>query len=194
MTYCGPSDVKTYLGITGTGDDGLIGSLCQRATEAIDRYTRRTFEAVTDTTRYYDAIGNHIRGRTLYLDTDCVSVTSVTNGDGNAISSSERTVWPRNETPFSAIRIKGTAGKYWTYDDDWEDAIVVTGRFAYSTSPPDDIIQAAIRWAAYMYRQKDSQVFDTTAIPDAGVITVPQGIPADVRMMLDPYVRQAVYW
>jgi len=32
-------------------------------------------------------------------------------------------------------------------------------------------------------------VFDTTAIPSAGIIQVPQGIPADVRMLLDPYVK-----
>ena len=42
-----------------------------------------------------------------------------------------------------------------------------------------------------MYRQKDASVFDTTAIPDQGVIVSPQGIPRDVRLMLDPYVRRS---
>ena len=39
----------------------------------------------------------------------------------------------------------------------------------------------------FKYRQKDAQVFDVTAVPDAGVITVPQGIPADVKRILRSY-------
>jgi hypothetical protein len=45
--------------------------------------------------------------------------------------------------------------------------------------------------AGYYYRQKDAGVFDTTAIPDMGVIQVPQGIPRDVQLILNPY-RKAV--
>ncbi len=65
----------------------------------------------------------------------------------------------------------------------------MTGKWAYSTTPPDDIEHACTRLAAYMYRQKDAQTFDTTAIPDAGVILVPQGIPKDVKMILDHYKK-----
>jgi hypothetical protein len=45
--------------------------------------------------------------------------------------------------------------------------------------------------AAYYYQQKDAQVFDTVAIPDAGVITIPSGIPADVKLILAPYRKYA---
>jgi hypothetical protein len=70
--------------------------------------------------------------------------------------------------------------------------IEVVGKFAYSTSAPNDIVHATERLVGYYYRQKDSQVFDVTAIPDAGVLMIPQGIPADVKLLLKPYVR-AVY-
>ena len=45
--------------------------------------------------------------------------------------------------------------------------------------------------ASYFYRQKDAQVFDVTATPELGTITVPAGIPADVRILLDPYRRRS---
>jgi hypothetical protein len=33
------------------------------------------------------------------------------------------------------------------------------------------------------------QVFDTTAIPDAGVITIPSGIPATVEKVIKRYKK-----
>ena len=75
----------------------------------------------------------------------------------------------------------------WEFDIDGE--VSVLGAWGYSTSPPDDIVHACIRLAGYYYRQKDAQVFDVTAVPDAGIITIPQGIPADVKLILDKYPR-----
>jgi len=67
--------------------------------------------------------------------------------------------------------------------------VYISGKWSYSSSAPDDIVHACVRLSAYYFRQKDAQVFDVTAIPDAGVITMPQGIPADVKLMLEPYRR-----
>ena len=47
----------------------------------------------------------------------------------------------------------------------------MNGSFLALYIAPDDIKQACVRLTAYLYRQRDSQVFDVTAIPDAGVIT-----------------------
>jgi hypothetical protein len=112
----------------------------------------------------------------------------VTNGDNIAVSSSEYTTIPRNETPFRRIRILSNSGKLWQYTDEWMDAISVTGRWAYSTSAPDDIQQACLRLASFFYKQRDQQMFDVTAI-EAGVLVSPVGIPADVRRILAPYVK-----
>ena len=78
----------------------------------------------------------------------------------------------------------------WEFDTDYW--VSVAGTWGYSATPPDDIIHACIRLAAYYYRQKDAQVFDTTAMPEQGVITVPQGIPRDVKLILEPYIRQGL--
>jgi hypothetical protein len=113
----------------------------------------------------------------------------VINGDGTSISASSYVTNPRNQTPWYGLRFKLNSGLYWTFDQDPENAISITGRWAYSVTAPADIVHATVRMATYMYRQKDSNTFDVTAIPGAGVIEVPQGIPRDVGKILEPYRR-----
>ena len=196
MAYTTKALVKTYLGITSTGDDTLIDALLAAAQKAIDTYTQRTFEATGDTTRYY-TVGHDTVGRLLYLDHEICSITSVkTDADATTPTSlTENTDYiglPRNESQFNRLEILSSSTYTWTYTDDPEFGVEVAGKFAYSTTAPDDIAQACKRLTAYYYRQKDSQVFDVTAIPEAGVISVPVGIPADVKKTLDLY-RTKVY-
>jgi len=193
MAYTTAALVKSYLGITGSGDDTLIGLLIDQACTAIDSHCQRTFSASADSTRNY-TVGEDTFGDVLYFDEDICAITSVTNdADGSSpVSLTQNTHYiamPRNTTPYHAIRLLNSSNYYWTYTTDPEKGITVVGKFAYSTTPPNDIIHATERLVGYYYRQKDSQVFDVTAIPDAGVITIPQGIPEDVKMLLKPYVR-----
>jgi hypothetical protein len=190
MAYALKADVKAYLDVSGTGSDDLIDDLLDRATAVIDQYTGRTFAAAADTEQTLDAAGKHITARAIYLDRDLCSITTITNGDGIEVASTEYVTVPANETPYYAIRIKGSAGKTWTYSTDWESAITIEGRWAYSTTPPDDIVHACVRLASFYYRQRDAQMMDVTAI-EAGVVLKPMGMPADVRMALAPYRRLA---
>jgi uncharacterized phage protein (predicted DNA packaging) len=195
MAYATPALLKQYLGVDGSGDDVLLTSLIARAQSAIDHYTGRTFEASADTTRKF-TVGVDTDGRMLYFDEDCAAITTVkTNADdgsgGTTIASTEYVTHPRNRTPYHAIDLLSSSSNSWTYTTDPEAGITVAGKWAYSTTAPDDIVHACIRLAGYYYRQKDAGVFDTTAIPDMGVIQVPQGIPRDVQLILNPY-RKAV--
>lgn len=186
MAYCAASDVKTYLGITGSGDDTLIAALCVRAQAMVDRYCNRTFEASSNTNRTFDAVRDVSLG-VLFLDEDLASVNTVTNGDATTVTGAQYATEPRQTAPYYALRLLASANIAWTYTTDPENAITVNGKWAYSTAAPADIVHATIRWAAYLYRQKDASTFDTTAAPELGVITVPQGIPADVEKLLTPY-------
>jgi len=202
MSYASLTLLKSYLGISVTTDDTLLTNLLTRAQQAIDSHCHRTFEARTET-RYYrqeavaieDAFGYDITHEVLnpvsdvlYLDDDLLSVTTLTNGDGTTIPSSGYWLEPRNDgPPYWYIRLKSAYS--WEFDTDGE--ISVAGTWGYATTAPDDIVHAAIRLAAYYYRQKDAQVFDVTAMPDVGVVTIPQGMPADVKLVLQPYVRLA---
>lgn len=186
MAYCTNSDVKIYLGISGSGDDTLLTSLCTRAQAMVDRYCNRTFEASSNTDRKFDAVRDTVLG-VLFLNEDLASINTITNGDATTVTSGQYVTEPRAVTPYYAIRLLASANIAWTYTTDPENAITINGKWAYSTSAPADVVHATIRWAAYLYRQKDASTFDTTASPDLGVITVPQGIPADVEKLLAPY-------
>lgn len=187
MSYATRTQVKTYLGIVGTGDDDLIDNLIDRATTAIESHTGWVFEAAT-ATRYFNS--KAVEGYVLWVGGDLVSVTTLLNGDDDStvILPADYRLLPRNEgPPYYGIKMLVDTTTTWEFDVDGEVSIL--GGWGYSTSPPDDIVHACIRLAGYYYRQKDAQVFDVTAVPDAGIITIPQGIPADVKLILDKYPR-----
>ena len=190
MAYAQVSDVKLYRGIasTETDDDTLLATLIDAAQSAIDAYCDRTFDATATSTRYYDAVAD-IDGRRLYLDAECAQIVTITNGDGAVVASTSYTTVPRNQTPYREIVLKAGSTVSWDYDTDPEDAITVRGRWAYGMTIPAAIGQAAVRLTAYLYAQKDAQVFDVTMFPDAGVMTVPQGMPRDVQELLRPFRR-----
>lgn len=193
MAYTTVANLKTYLGITGGTDDILLASLISRAQKKIDSDVGFTFEASADATRKF-TVGVDTEGDTLTLDTWLCSITSIiTNADATSpvtLTASEYVTEPRNTTPYYAIRILSSSTNTWTYTTNPENGVTVTGKWAWSTTAPDDIVHACTRLAGYFYRQKDAGVFDVTAIPDAGVIQVPQGIPRDVRLILDGYLRR----
>jgi hypothetical protein len=190
MAYASLSDLKLYRGIgtTSTSDDVLLTALLGRAQKQVESYCGRVFEAAVTATRSYDAIRDTSPDRrTLYLDDDLCEVTTITNG--TAVEVTKYVTEPVNEAPYHAIRLKLSAGELFTYSSDPESAISVRGKWAYSTAAPADVVHATIRLAAYLYAQKDASVFDVTTFPDAGVMTLPQGMPRDVKIILEPYRR-----
>jgi len=193
--YASLAEVKLYRGIatTETSDDTLLTSLIARAEEQIDSYCHRVFLApTTAAARYYDAVRYVSPDRkTLYLDEDLATITTIANSNetSTTIPSTHYTPEPRNATPYYAIRLNHRSDELWTWSEAPEDAIAVVGRWGYATTVPADIAHATIRLANYLYSQKDASVYDVTVIPDAGVMTVPQGLPRDVREILDPYRR-----
>lgn len=196
MAYSSLAQVKRYLGINVLDDDDLIEDLIERAEIAIDTYTGRVFEADTET-RYFERRHLSDDRFTLLMDRDLLTITTLTNGDSGATVIPAANYWlvdangGRNYgPPYHGIRLKIDCDYSWEFDVDYW--VSVAGTWGYSTTAPLDIAHACIRLAGYYYAQKDAQVFDVTAIPDAGVITVPQGIPADVRRILDPYVRMGL--
>lgn len=194
MVYCTVADVAEYLDIDSPDDDPLITDKISAAQAAIDKITRRTFEDPGAATRYF-TVGVDTDGAFLYFDKDIYSIVSVTNdadGDADAVTASDYITQPRNETPYYAIKLLTSKNVYWKYSDDPETGIEENGHWAYSATAPDDIVHVCVRWAAYLYRQRDAQVFDTIAIPSAGIIQIPQGLPKDVALMLDRYVKPAL--
>jgi len=179
----GTHTIKKQLNL----DDDLLEDLLTRAQARVDQETRRTFEAAADGTRYFDAVDD-VDGRVLFLDEDLCSITSITN-NGTALTSADYVTEPRNETPYWGIRLRKSSSQSWTFSSTPEDAIEVTGKWSYSESAPDDIVHWTLRLAGYYYKQRDAQVYDVTASPEMGQITIPQGMPRDVREGLKRYKK-----
>lgn len=189
MAYATLRQVKSYLDIGTDDDDVLLDNCIDRARATIDTYTHRTFDVSSDSTRYYgsDALDDLF----LYLDHDLYSLTSVANGDssGTAVSTDDITLWPRNDgPPYHALRLDSTSSSVWQVETDYW--IAVTGQWGYSATPPDDIVQAAVRLASYYYRQANTFT-DDAAVAAEGVVTLPKGMPVSVRILLDPYQKRS---
>ena len=192
MAYASLAQLKSYLGIATdeTTDDVLLDALLKRATKMIDTYCSRKFEATT-ATRYYEM--DAVEGDYLRLDDDLISITTLSNGDDSSttITSTYYWLWPRNSgPPYHSVRLKADQTTHsWEVDTDY--FITITGSWGWAATPPADISHACVRYSAFLYHQKDSGVYDVSVFPESGVITTPQGIPRDVRLLLDPYRRTA---
>lgn len=196
MAYMTQLDLEEYFGLSAAALDSesdLIGDLISRAQSRIDRLCNRTFEAGSDTTRYFDAVRDvdDADPRMLRLDKDLCQITTITNGDSVEVESDEYVTEDRNDTPWWAIRLLTSANKYWTYDTDPENAISIEGRWAYSITAPTDIQVACIRMVAWMYRQKDNMV-DTreTIISGDGNVFLSNAVPFDVYQICMDYRRR----
>lgn len=193
MTYCTLAQVRTWIQYeTGqTPDDTLITELIPDAQAWIDSHCTRTFEASAAANRSFDA-KRDVKGAMLYLDRDLASITSVTNGNGVAVTSGEYVTEPRNEAPYYAIRLLNSSGKVWECqsDGDCENAIVVNGIWAYGTSVPADVKRACIRLIAYWVKERE-MVGDVERPmqSESGQVMQPASIPKVVIDMLKPYRR-----
>jgi hypothetical protein len=65
--------------------------------------------------------------------------------------------------------------------------VIVSGTFGFSTVAPTDIQQATVRYAAYLFKQKDVGVNDTAGFQEGGEVQYNSGMPNDVRWLLAPY-------
>ena len=190
MAYIELEDLRGELDIEGSADNPLLQQAIQAAQAYIESQTNRVFEAATDT-RYYsrEALDEH-DSAILHLVDDLYSVTTLTNGDSSGTVIAATDYWLLNRNygpPYHAIQLKTNIDDYWQWDTDcW---VSIAGSWGYSTSAPYDIRRACTVLAAYLYRQKDAQMFETTAIVESGAIAIPQGIPATVDRILARYKR-----
>lgn len=179
MAYATIAQWKEFADISSAAADALLTRLLAAAQVMLDNEIGETFEAAANASRYFDAVAD-VEGRMLWLDRVCVSINSVTNGDGETVSADDYVTEPRNDGPFHAITLKAGTGTSWTYSSSPENAITVSAKWAWTATAPADIVQATIRLADYLLEIGDAPVFDVTSIPEGGQMRVPKGTPSDV--------------
>ncbi|MBD3354315.1 MAG: hypothetical protein GF364_22725 [Candidatus Lokiarchaeota archaeon] len=192
MAYVTVVELQRYGGIDSDIHNALLADLIDRAQTRIEQYCGFAFEASADTSRTFDSAeypDGDVWGYTMYFDTWCASITSITNGDSTSITSSSYVTQPRNDTPIYAVKLKASSGYVWEADsnDDTEDAITVTGRWAWSTEAPADIKHATLRLALWYYRQRDNSTDLDRPLLAEGVTLLPSQLPRDVVEILDHY-------
>lgn len=198
--YITLNDFKRDQGIplANTTKDEQLTDFISRAQKVIDNHCRRKFEAATNTVRYLHAV-EHVHGLELWLDKDLAAINTITNGDSTLVTTGQYTVIPPNAIadgkPIEAIKLKASAGVQWTYTDDPEGSIAISGKWAYSVEAPDDVVQATFRLAGYFFQQKDngSDIDKAILISAGGNTTIlPPRLPDDVKKLLAPYVKSGI--
>lgn len=195
MALVSRADVKTYLGIGSTDDDDLLDDLIASAESIIASFTHRTFDA-TSSTKKFDAVAD-VYGEVLYFSEGfelAGEPSAVSNGDGTAlVADTDYVLVPLNRFPVHALRLLPSSSSYWQgkSNGDNVNAISVTGSWGYSTSAPNDVVQAAKRLSAFLYRQRDTNADTDRPLIVDGVTILPSALPKDVERMLSPYVMGA---
>lgn len=175
--YCTLDNYKTY-GIPDAGtnadDDAVIEKLIEMASRYIDRKTGRTFYARTET-HYFD----YPKTRFLKLSDDLLSVTTLTNGDGNTIADTEYNLIEYNTTPYYALELTDISTTFWqpTSSGSYLKCIQLAGSWGYSAIAPDDIEIATMDIVKNAYnRRKGKNLAGVATITGAGVVISPADI------------------
>lgn len=174
------------LDATDTASDAVIERAVEQASRIIDNVTGRTFYARTET-HYYEP--ENLDGRVLtILDDDLLTVTSLLDGEGTTIVSTEYRLRPLNKSPKWRIEIKVDSAV------DWEcgagDVVTVTGTWGYVAIAPLDI-QSVCEDLALRFlnaRFGGAPQGDVT-VTGAGVVLSPKMLTADNMRVLNAYVR-----
>lgn len=196
MAYLTTEEFKDNRGIESGSDDGVIGDCIADAQAWIESYTNRKFEG-TAANRLFDAVAD-VEGSILWVYNagDLASIVTVTNGNGDVVSASSYSTIPRNAVargkPIIGLQFKTNTSAYWRTASNGvaEDAITINGIWAYSATPPADIVRATKMLAGFYYDNRASLNAETMIVPGVSV-RIPTGVPAAVKQILINYVRES---
>lgn len=197
MSYLTAAALRLELGIPATTGspadvalDAMLTSKIADASALWDAETGTTFEAATDTTHTLNA-QDDVDGPLLYLRHDLAAVTSVVNGDTTTVSPSDYVLLPTQPRKRgNSIRLMPTSAVGWTYTTNPVNAISVTGKWAYSVTPPTNVVTAVRTLAAWLFKRKEQPGVgedQITQISPSGVVLTSSTWPREVRLILDLY-------
>ena len=184
--YCSIERVKLRLDITSTSYDVLLNELIGSASRWVDRYCRLPedgFAQGSTASRYYSE--EDVSGQTLHLDMPLLTLSSITNGNGVAVTSGQYRLLPRNDAPYWRVLL--LTGYAWQWSTDGE--IEVAGVWGYSTAVPSPVQEATAMLAGWTFKRYQAALQDATVNVELGEISYSEAIPKQVRALLQPYVN-----
>lgn len=199
MAYCTLNQVREYgkFRTSETDANALLTNIIDRVTAAFERETNRVFEAGSDTSRSIYPWQMDVDGKTLFISDDLCAITSISN-DGSAVDSGDyvlltygdSSVWRTGER-IHAIRLLHDSRLAWVKSE--SKPIEITGRWAYSTTPPADVVQACIEWSFAVYKRAEH--LTTNGMPNVtvdGKLVMSSQMPQYVRETIEAYRRIGV--
>lgn len=191
--YATVADLKTWLGITDTTDDGVLQDVLDEACSAIDADCNRYFyQSDAGTVRYYTAT----RPDRVLID-DCVSLTAVeTDEDGDRTyetswAATDYDLCPDNassdDEPYTEIRIT-PEGEY-DFPTGVRKGVKLTGTWGWP-KVPDAIGRAAIIKAAWLFKRRETPL-GIAGTADLGMVRVGRW-DSDYERLIAPFQRIVV--
>lgn len=190
--YCGIADIKTAgrLNISDSTYDGDLLQFAIVASRWIDRYLGgpdNLFTVDAASIRYFSPFDD-VDGRLLKLDKPLLSVTTLTNGDGLAITSGYYRLQPRNGEYYWSVQLLSTHGG-WQYSTE-DSEIAINGLWGYSIAAPAPVKEAAAMLAAWIFKRYQSALQDASINFELGQVIYSESMPKQVRALLDVYGRK----
>jgi len=204
------AEVKTYLGLVGTGDDQLISSCIVQAEARLERDTGRTFAYSSNVSRTYSTDGQAslvIRDVPAYgSNTRTVTLGGVTLTEGTGY-------WllPDRRNPDVSVTIQlrfydTTRAGWYKADPQWWDKnldtlyahggtpndLVITGTEGHALPVPGDVVGMEKVMAALLYWQAKSGASGTVNTPTGETIDLSQNPVGYDQFVRDWKIRTAV--
>lgn len=185
MALTTTANVKSYLAITESTHDTILGTLVTQAEKMIFSYLGKNIESAVYT-EYYDGDGSD----ELHVDQyPIISVTSIHNdtervfGSDTLIDSDNYVIY-ENEGIIRLFNDESsfTIGKR-------NIKIIYTAGYA---SVPSDITLAANKLVAHLFNRRGADGHTQETLGSYSTSYDKLGIPQDVKLMLDAYRRIAV--
>jgi hypothetical protein len=192
--YCTLLDMKHHINSKGltvdTVDDDVMELLIASASRYIDGQTNDRWYADT-ATHYFDT--PHKTFDILFFDENLNSITSVTNGDGSTLLSTDYVLYPSNSYPKWGIQILANSGGGWLMTNGSpQQAISILGSWGNATIP-DDIKSACIQIAFASYKRRTGEnVAGKTIITGGGVVVMPEDVPGFAKDVINNHRRNAI--
>lgn len=188
--YATLAEYKDYAKVTGadTSRDDSFNILIEGASRYFDVETLRTFYARTET-RKFDLPS----GRELKLDDDLLTITTLTNGDDTAISSSDYILLPNNYTPKRSIKLIQSSSVLWVSDSsgNTEQIIDVAGTWGFVATHPPNVKTAVLEIAkGFVDRRKGKNITSVVQITGAGVVISPRDVPQTAQAIINHYKKR----
>lgn len=189
--YTTLADIKARANIptADTTIDSILEGYVEAASRLLDGEIQRTFYARTET-HYFDIP----EGRVLRMDDDLLTVTSLTNGDGTLIASTNYITVPKNRAPYYAVKLTENSTVYWNVNSygNSEAVIALAGTWGRTATPPADVKEACAQIAhAALKRRFGENLSSISTVTASGVVITPQDIPSFAWRVIERYRRHA---